>query len=227
MKDSMRLSALMGLPVTYILTHDSIGVGEDGPTHQPIEQLVAARSIPNFTVFRPCDSRECAVGWYLAMTKKDGPVGLILTRQGLPLLPETGKDALKGAYILKDTEKPDVLLMASGSEVELVYKAADVLAEKGIKARVISVPSMELFDKQSCEYKQQVMPSCVRARVAIEAGSTMCWYKYVGLDGYVIGLDHFGASAPAEKLFVKFGITVENVVEKALKSIEKVKGCCK
>lgn len=223
MKGSMRLSALMGIPVTYVLTHDSIGVGEDGPTHQPIEHLAALRSIPNMTVFRPADSKETAAGWYLAVTKNDGPVSLVLTRQKLPLYDETGKEALKGAYILKDSEKenPDVILMASGSEVELIYKASEELANKGIKARVVSVPSMELFEAQSAEYKEKVLPRNIRKRVAVETATSFGWHKYTGLDGEVISIDHFGASGKAEDLFQEFGFTVENVVNTVIKLMDK------
>ena len=217
MKPAMRLSALMNLPVVYVLTHDSIGVGEDGPTHEPIEHLAAARSIPNFTVFRPADSKETAAGWYAALTRKDSPTGLVLSRQNLPLYDETGKDALKGGYILLDSEKenPDIILMASGSEVELIYNAHSILKEKGIDARVVSMPSFEIFEEQSDEYKEKVLPKAVRARLAVEAASSFGWHKYVGLDGDTITLDHFGASAPGEILFEKFGFTVDNVVEKA------------
>ncbi len=223
MKGSMRLSALMGIPVTYVLTHDSIGVGEDGPTHQPIEHLAALRSIPNMTVFRPADSKETAAAWYLAVTKNDGPVSLVLTRQKLPLYEESGKEALKGAYILKDSQgaNPDVILMASGSEVELIYKASEELANKGVKARVVSVPSMELFEAQSEEYKEKVLPRSIRKRVAVEAATSFGWHKYTGLDGEVISIDHFGASGKAEQLFKEFGFTVENVVSKVMKLMDK------
>ncbi len=160
MKHSMRLSALMNKPVTYILTHDSIGVGgEDGPTHQPVEQLAMLRSMPNMITFRPADAKETAIGWYEALNRKDAPTSLILTRQGLPILEETGRDALKGGYILKDTgEDIDIILMASGSEVQLIYEAADILKEKGINSRVVSMPSWELFEEQSEEYKESVLP---------------------------------------------------------------------
>jgi transketolase len=217
MKAGLRMESLMGLPVISIMTHDSIGVGEDGPTHQPIEHLAMLRSMPNYIAFRPCDTRETAAGWYTALTKTSTPTALILSRQNLPALDGTGKDALKGAYILKDcTGTPDVLLMASGSEVELIYKAYDVLAEKGVKARVISMPSWELFEAQSVEYKESIMPKAVRARLAVEAAADFGWHKYIGLDGATICMDGFGASAPAGLLFKDFGFTVENVVEKAL-----------
>lgn len=222
MKAAMRMSALMKLPVVYVLTHDSIGVGEDGATHQPIEQLASLRSIPNFTVFRPADSKETAAGWYAALTRKDSPTALVLTRQNVPLYEETGKDALKGAYILVDSEKdtPDIILMASGSEVELVYEAQKVLKEKGIDARVVSMPSWEIFEEQPEEYKEKVLPSNVRARLAVEAGSSFGWHKYVGFDGDIISIDQFGASAPGEVLFKEFGFTVENVVERAMKLLK-------
>jgi transketolase len=222
MKGAMRLSALMKLPVTYVLTHDSIGVGEDGPTHQPIEQLASLRTIPDMIVFRPADSKETAAAWYLSMTKNDSPVSLVLTRQVLPLYEETGKDALKGAYILRDSvkENPDAILMASGSEVKLIYEAYDKLKEIGIDARVISVPSFELFEAQSKEYKESILPKKVRARLAVEAASSFGWHKYVGIDGDVISLDHFGASGKAEVLFEKYGFTVENVVNKVLEIVK-------
>ena len=221
MKAGLRLSALMGLPVVSIFTHDSIGVGEDGPTHQPIEHLAALRSMPNYTVIRPCDTNETAAAWYLALTRKTSPTALILSRQNLPLLKETGKGALKGAYILKDSEgTPDVILMATGSEVELIYKAFDILAEKGVKARVISMPSWEVFEEQSDEYKESVLPKAVRNRVAVEAASDFGWYKYVGLDGKVISMTGYGESAPAGILFKEFGFTVENVVETALSLVK-------
>lgn len=220
MKPAMRLAALMNLPVVYIMTHDSIGVGEDGPTHQPVEHLAALRSIPGFTVFRPCDTKETAAAWSYALTRANGPVALVLTRQALPLLAETGKGAYNGAYILKEslnpaTGMPDILLMASGSEVELVYNACDELQGAGIHARVISVPSMEVFDALPCDQKEKVMPKAVRARLAVEAASSFGWHKYVGLDGAVVSIDTFGASAPAGELFKSYGITTAAVVEKA------------
>ncbi|MBU3099123.1 MULTISPECIES: transketolase [Clostridium] len=225
MKGAMRLSALMGLPVTYVLTHDSIAVGEDGPTHEPIEQLAALRALPNFNVFRPADSRETAVGWYAAMNSRTTPTALILTRQNLPLYDETSIEALKGAYVLKTYEtpgqKPDIILMASGSEVEFIYEGAKLLNDKGIKARVISMPCLDLFDAQSKEYKESILPSSVRTRLAIEAAASFGWHKYVGLDGDIISIDRFGASGKAEILYKEFGFTTENVVSKALKLLGK------
>ena len=219
MKGAMRLSSLMNLPVSYVLTHDSIGVGEDGPTHQPIEQLAALRSMPNMTVFRPADSKETAAAWYYAVTNGKTPTSLVLTRQKLPLYDGCAKRALKGGYILKDSKKetPDVILMASGSEVELIFKAADELAVKGIDARVVSIPSFEIFNAQDEAYKESVLPNSVRKRVAVEALTSFGWYQYVGLDGRIISLDTFGASGNADALFKQFGFTVENVVNETMK----------
>lgn len=222
MKNAMRMSAIMELPVTYILTHDSIGVGEDGPTHQPIEHLAGLRAMPNMKVFRPADGRETAAAWISAITGKE-PTCLFLSRQTIPMLEGTGKDAFKGGYILCDSAKktPDVILIATGSEVNLAVKAKAELAADGIDARVVSMPCMEEFEKQSAKYKESVLPKSVRARVAVEAGAKDCWYKYVGLDGKVIGMDTFGESAPAGKLFVKYGFTVENVVATAKEVLGK------
>ncbi|MBP3347473.1 MAG: transketolase, partial [Clostridia bacterium] len=217
MKHSMRLSALMGLPVTYVLTHDSIGVGEDGPTHEPIEQLVAIRSIPNFIDFRPADSREVGAAWYVSLTEKNAPIGMALTRQKLPLLDGTGKGALKGAYVVSDSNKetPDIILMGSGSELHLLYEAKAILAEKNIDARIVSVPSFALFERQDKAYKESVLPSDVRARLAVEAASPMGWHKYVGLDGDVVAMEGYGASAPFAKLFEHYGFTAENIAARA------------
>lgn len=222
MKNAMRLSALMNLPVVYILTHDSIGVGEDGPTHEPVEQLVGLRSIPNMKVYRPCDGRETAAAWVSALTGT-APTALVLTRQTLPLYENTGKEALKGGYILSDSEKPapDVLLIASGSEVQLCMEAQKTLKAEGIDARVVSMPCMEEFEKQPAAYKDRVIPPAVRARVCVEAGSPYSWYRYAGLDGAIIGMSTFGASAPAEKLFEHFGFTPENVVAAAKRVLGK------
>jgi transketolase len=222
-KPAMRLAALMNLPVTYILTHDSIGVGEDGPTHQPIEQLIMLRSTPGMKVYRPADGKETAAAWVSALSGKQ-PTALVLTRQNLPQYANSGKAALNGGYVLEDCDgTPDVLLIASGSEVEICVKAKAALAEKNVKARVVSMPCMEEFEKQTAEYKQSVLPCDVKARVCVEAGSPYSWYKYAGDNGEIIGMYSFGASAPAAKLFEHFGFTVDNVVEKALASIEKCK----
>ena len=219
-KPAMRLAALMQLPVTYILTHDSIGVGEDGPTHQPIEQLIMLRSIPGFKVFRPADGKETAAAWVSALTGNQ-PTALVLTRQNLPQYAGSGKAALKGGYVLEDCDgTPDVLLLASGSEVEICVKAKAVLAEQGVKARVVSMPCMEEFEKQSAEYKASVLPKSVKARVCVEAATAHSWYRYAGDCGEIIAMESFGASAPAGQLFPHFGFTVENVVAKALESLK-------
>lgn len=214
-KPMARLSALMKLPLTYVFTHDSIGVGEDGPTHEPIEQLAAFRSLPDFTVFRPCDRTETAAAWMYAVENECGPTGLVLTRQNLPQMEGSSKDALKGGYIIAESEKavPDAIIIASGSEVSLAINAKEELKKSGIDVRVVSMPSMELFDKQSAEYKESVLPNGVRKRVAVEALSDFGWYKYVGLDGRVIAMEGFGASGPAATLFEHFGFTVDNVVK--------------
>lgn len=217
MKASMRLSSLMEIPVTYILTHDSIGVGEDGPTHQPIEQAAMFRALPNFNLFRPCDARETAAAWYSALKSERTPTGLALSRQGLPLLEGTGKEALKGGYVLKEETKDlELILLASGSEVKLIYEAAEKLEAKGVGTRVVSMPCIDIFEKQSDEYKEEVLPKDVTKRLAVEAASELGWYKYVGLQGDVLCMESFGASAPGDELFDKFGFTVSNVVEKAL-----------
>ena len=220
-KPALRLAALMGLPVGYVLTHDSIGVGEDGPTHQPIEQLASLRATPNTLVFRPADGKETAAA-YIAALQHKGPTVLALSRQNLPTYENTGKGALKGGYILRNPKGvPDVILMGSGSEVELLFKAGDILAVQGITARIVSMPCMELFDQQSAEYRQSVLPDDVRTRVAVEAGATAPWYRYVGLDGAVLGRDAFGASAPAGTLFEQFGFTPEAVANRAMQLLKK------
>ena len=222
MKNAMRLSALMKLPVTYILTHDSIGVGEDGPTHEPIEQLAGLRATPDLLVFRPADGKETTAGWKVALTS-GLPTCLVLTRQNLPQYEGSGVAALKGGYVLCDSDKPtpDAILLASGSEVEQAMGAKALLKEQGVDVRVVSMPCMELFDEQDAAYRESVLPAAVRARVAVEAGATMPWYKYVGLDGAVIGLDHYGASAPAKLLFEQFGFTAQHVCEETLRVLGK------
>ena len=214
-KPMARLSSLMKLPVTYIFTHDSIGVGEDGPTHEPIEQLAALRSLPNFTVFRPCDKVETSAAWMYAATSKETPTALVLTRQNLPQMPGSSKEALKGGYIIDDSSKavPDAIIIASGSEVSLAVEAKAELAKKDIDVRVVSMPSMDLFEEQSAEYRESVLPDAVRKRVAVEALSDFGWYRYVGLDGAVVSMKGFGASGPAAQLFEKFGFTTETVVK--------------
>ena len=213
-KPMARLSALMRIPTTYVLTHDSIGVGEDGPTHEPIEQLAMLRSMPNFHVFRPADATETIAAWYSAVTSKETPTALVLTRQNLPQLAGSGKEALKGAYVLEDSAKetPDAIIIATGSEVSLAVEAKAELAKEGIDVRIVSMPCMDIFEEQSEEYKESVLPKKVRARVAVEALGGYGWGKYVGLDGKCVCMTGFGASAPAATLFKKFGFTTENVV---------------
>lgn len=213
-KPMARLSSIMGVPLTFVLTHDSIGVGEDGPTHEPIEQLAMFRAMPNFTIYRPCDYKETAAAWQYAIKSEKTPTALVLSRQNLPQMPGSGKEALKGGYVIDKSNKdvPDVILMASGSEVSLAVEAKKVLLEQGIDASVVSMPSMDVFEQQSEEYKESVLPKSVRKRVAIEALSEFGWGKYVGLDGAYVGMKTFGASGPAAKLFEHFGFTVENVV---------------
>ena len=235
-KPMARLASLMEIPLTFVLTHDSIGVGEDGPTHEPIEQLAEFRAMPNFNVFRPADATETIAAWYSAVTSEETPTALVLTRQNLPQLAGSSKKALKGGYVIADSskealkggyvvadsskEKPDAILIASGSEVSLSIEAKEMLAKEGVDVRVVSMPCMDIFEKQSDEYKEKVLPKTVRARVAVEALSEFGWGKYVGLDGKTVCLDRFGASAPADVLFKEFGFTVENVV-KAVKEVIK------
>lgn len=228
MKHSMRLSALMELPVIYVMTHDSIGVGEDGPTHQPIEHLAALRSIPNFTVIRPCDTRETAAAWAMAITRDTSPTALILTRQNLPVLPGSGKDTFRGGYILSDNlnpknRQPDIILIGTGSEVQLLVEAEKVLKEEGVHARVVSMPSFEVYEEQDEAYKESVLPDAVRVRLGIEAATDFGWHKYIGLDGDMISINHFGASAPADQLFVEYGFTVANVLDYARRLLKEAK----
>ncbi|NMH33478.1 transketolase [Streptococcus sanguinis] len=214
-KAAVRLSALQGLPVTYVFTHDSIAVGEDGPTHEPIEHLAGLRAIPNLTVFRPADARETQAAWYLALKSQSTPTALVLTRQNLTVEEGTNFDKVaKGAYVVYETGADfDTILLASGSEVNLAVAAAKALVAEGAKIRVVSVPSTELFDAQDAAYKEEILPNAVRRRVAIEMAASQPWYKYVGLDGAVIGIDQFGASAPAGKVLEEYGFTVEHVAE--------------
>lgn len=215
-KPMARLAALMKLPQIYILTHDSIGVGEDGPTHEPIEQLAMLRSTPNFRVFRPADRQETAAAWFSALSSTDCPTAIVLSRQNLPQLCQDGKEALKGAYILSDSEKtPELIFIATGSELELAEKAGEVLRGEGKAVRVVSMPSMEIFEMQSEEYKEKILPSSVEKRISVEALSSFGWGKYVGLKGASLSMDSFGASAPAKELFTHFGFTVENLLKLA------------
>ena len=213
----------MDIPVIYVMTHDSIGVGEDGPTHQPVEQLVSLRSIPNVKVFRPCDGRETAAAYISALTS-NSPTVIVLSRQNLPQYQGTGLTAMTGGYILSDCAgTPDVLLIGSGSEVEICMNAQQLLAQDGIKARVVSMPSLEVFEKQTDAYKEHVLPTLVRARVCVEAASPMSWYKYSRDLGEVVAMYSFGTSGPAEKLYPHFGFTKEEVAERAKLSIMRVK----
>lgn len=214
-KAAVRLSALQGLPVTYVFTHDSIAVGEDGPTHEPIEHLAGLRAIPNLNVLRPADARETQAAWYLALKSQSTPTALVLTRQNLTVEAGTDFDKVaKGAYVVYETTGGfDTILLASGSEVNLAVAAAKELEAQGEKIRVVSVPSTDIFDAQDAAYKEEILPNAVRRRVAIEMAATQSWYKYVGLDGAVIGIDKFGASAPAAKVMEEYGFTVAHVVE--------------
>lgn len=213
LKAAIRLSALQGLPVTYVFTHDSIAVGEDGPTHEPIEHLAGLRAMPNLNVFRPADARETQAAWYLSLTSKSTPSALVLTRQNLTVEEGTDFDKVaKGAYVVYEEAGFDTILLATGSEVNLAVTAAKQLATEGVKVRVVSVPSTELFDAQDAAYKEEILPTAVRRRVAIEMGARQSWYKYVGLDGAVLGIDTFGASAPAAKVIEEYGFTAENIV---------------
>ena len=218
-RNAVRMSALMGAHAIHVYTHDSIGLGEDGPTHQPIEHLASLRYIPGNDVWRPCDAVESAVAWRFAIERREGPSCLVFSRQNLPHQPRTPEQVraiARGGYVLRDAGgTPDVILIATGSEVGLAMQAADVLAGEGVKARVVSMPSTDVFDRQDADYRESVLPRAVRRRVAIEAGVSDFWAKYVGLDGAVIGIDRFGASAPAEVLFPYFGFTVERVVQAA------------
>ena len=211
-KPMARLSALMNLPLIYVLTHDSIGVGEDGPTHEPVEQLTMLRAMPNFNVFRPCDAQETNAGWYLAMTSKTTPTALVLSRQNLPQIKGSSREALKGGYVIDECEgTPEIIIIASGSEVTLAVEAKKRIRGKAI--RVVSMPSMDIFKQQSREYRESILPPGIEKRIAIEAGSRMSWGEFVGLKGKYITMDSFGASAPADELFKRYGFTVDNVVK--------------
>jgi transketolase len=222
MRPSIRLAALMELGVIYVFTHDSIGVGEDGPTHQPIEQLAVLRAIPRLVVIRPCDANETAVAWRVAIEARHTPVALALTRQNVPTLDRSqfaGADGLRrGAYVLSDAPegKTDLVLIGTGSEVSLIIAARQKLLERNIRARIVSMPSWELFDLQSKEYRESVLPPSVRPRLAVEAALPQGWHRYVGDGGDVIGIERFGASAPGSVVMEKFGFTVDHVVERAL-----------
>ena len=216
LKGALRLSALQNLPVTYVFTHDSIAVGEDGPTHEPIEHLASLRTIPNTYVFRPADATETQAAWYLSQKTNDRPTSIVLTRQNLPILENSSFEKVaKGAYVVYETAADfDTILIATGSEVALAIDVARKLEKDGSKVRVVSMPSVELFEEQSKEYKEELLPLNIRRRVSLEMGNSALWYKYVGLDGLAIGIDKFGASAPANKVIEEYGFTVEAVIEK-------------
>jgi transketolase len=219
MRPAIRLSALMELPVAWVFTHDSVGLGEDGPTHQPVEHYMALRAIPNLTVIRPADANETSAAWCSTL-EAEGPVALLLTRQNVPVLnPDAAAEgALRGAYVLAEAEggEPEVILIGTGSEVAVALEAKKLLAEKGVAARVVSMPSWEIFEAQGQEYKDAVLPPGVEARVSVEAGITMGWERYVGFRGTSVGVDRFGASAPGEEVLEKLGITPENVANVVL-----------
>lgn len=223
LKPALRLSALMKLGVIYILTHDSIGVGEDGPTHEPIEQLAMIRSIPDVVVFRPCDWKETAAAWSYAINNDKHPTVMVLSRQKLKNIENTGRRALKGAYILKDSRNgnPELIIIATGSEVGIALEAADILEKEGRKIRVVSMPSMELFEMQSEEYKNKILPDSIRKRISVEALSDFGWYKYIGLDGKSIGMKSFGISAPGKEIFKTFDITTERIVKESNNLLNK------
>jgi transketolase len=228
MRPPMRLAALMGLRVVFIFTHDSVGLGEDGPTHQPIEQLAGLRAVPNLVVLRPADATETVEAWKAAIERKDGPTVLAFSRQNLPVLDRSSlapaSGVRRGGYVLwESSNSPDVIIIATGSEVHIAMDAAHQLSEGGTAARVVSLPSWELFDGQSQDYKDSVLPPNITARVSIEAASPMGWERYVGLQGRIIGLSHFGASAPIATLYEKFGLTAERVVEETNACLQQVK----
>jgi transketolase len=231
-RTAIRLSALMEIPVIHIFTHDSIGVGEDGPTHQPVEQLASLRAIPGFITLRPADANEVVEAWRVIMQFRHEPVALILTRQALPTLDRVkyanAQGVQRGAYVLADADdgKPDVLLLATGSEVSLCIEAYEKLKAEGIKARVVSMPSWEMFEyycRHHPEYREQVLPESVTARVSVEQASTLGWARYVGSRGHCIGMETFGASAPLKELQTKFGFTLENVIMAAREQIAKAR----
>jgi len=228
MRGALRLASIMELPVTYVFTHDSIAVGEDGPTHEPVEQVMSLRLMPHMRLIRPADANETAVAWKLAVESKQHPTALALTRQAVPTYDRTkyatAEGLRKGAYVFSDAPgTPDVILIGTGSELQLALAAQEKLASSGVNARVVSMPCWDLFEEQSAEYKESVLPSAVRARVAVEAGIPIGWERYVGQEGRIVGQTQFGASAPAKEVFKHFGFTTENVVEHAKESIAAVK----
>jgi transketolase len=232
MRPAIRLAALMGVKPIYVFTHDSVGLGEDGPTHQPVEQLASLRSVPNLTVIRPADPNETAQAWKTALEQRDGPVAIVLTRQKVPTLDRSklasARNLDRGAYILSDAANgtPDVILISTGSEVQLALTAKEILERAGTRVRVVSMPSWELFERQPMEYKELVLPPSITARVAIEAGVKLGWEKYIGPWGDFVGMSTFGASGPANLVLEKFGLTAERVVghAKAVLSRKRVNG---
>jgi transketolase len=233
MRGAVRLAAIMELPVTYVFTHDSIAVGEDGPTHEPVEHVMSLRLMPHMRLIRPADANETAVAWKLAIESTKHPTALALSRQAVPTFDRTkyasAEGVRQGAYIFSEALSsesggaPDVILIGTGSELQLAVEAQEKLASEGVKARVVSMPCWDLFEEQSAEYKESVLPSAVRARVAVEAGIPIGWERYVGLEGRIVGQTQFGASAPAKDLFKHFGFNAENVVTHARESIAAVK----
>ncbi|CAH0278484.1 Transketolase 1 [Rahnella aquatilis] len=218
-RNAVRLAALMKIRNVFVYTHDSIGLGEDGPTHQPVEQMASLRVTPNMNTWRPGDQVESAIAWKYAIERTDGPSALIFSRQNLTQQPRTAEqlaNVARGGYVLKDSDgTPDVILIATGSEVGITVEAAEKLTALGTRVRVVSMPSTDVFDQQDAAYRESVLPKTVTARVAVEAGIADYWYKYVGLNGAIVGMTTFGESAPAEQLFKEFGFTADNVVAKA------------
>ncbi|MFW6056814.1 MAG: transketolase-like TK C-terminal-containing protein, partial [Chloroflexota bacterium] len=226
MRPAVRLAAMMGLHVVFVFTHDSIGVGEDGPTHQPVEQVLGLRSVPNLTVVRPADAYETVEAWRVAAANTTGPTALVLSRQSVPLIDrsrgDSARELARGAYVIIEPERtPEVILIGTGSEVQIAVEAGKRLAETGRAVRVVSMPSWEIFDAQPEEYKEAVLPPDIWRRVSVEAGTTIGWERYVGMKGISIGIDHFGASAPGKELFQRFGFTVERVIEAATQLVEE------
>jgi transketolase len=225
MRPSVRLAALMEVPSIFVWTHDSVGLGEDGPTHQPIEQLMSLRAMPNFTLFRPGDANETVYAWRAALENRSGPTGLVLTRQKIPVLDRAryapAEGTLRGAYTVLDApgENPQVIIIGTGSELQLAIGAAEQLQSQGIGARAVSMPCWELFEAQPPEYRDAVLPPSVRSRVSVEAGATFGWCRYVGDQGLAVGIDRFGASAPGETNMEQFGFTIDNVVQHALRAL--------
>jgi transketolase len=228
MRPAIRLSALSGLHAIYVFTHDSVGLGEDGPTHQPVEQVASLRAVPGLTVIRPADANEVTVAWKTALKHRKGPVVLVHSRQKLPIYDRSvfasAEGLRRGGYVLRDADDPGIILIASGSEVHLAVEAAGILANEGIAARVVSMPSWELFEEQPEEYRNEVLPPEMTTRLAVEAGVTQGWHRYVGRRGEVIGIDRFGASAPGDEVLERLGFTADKVAERARLLFKKNRG---